>query len=636
MWGGISDLEIWVWPCKSFAMWTRRPMDTISKFTASGPADRVQSRIAVARSSNRQSQPLTNPMSSPQSNNTTPNASRIPSSIETKSSTPYSRRFSHLPSPSGTSRTQREQSPLSPASALDTPRSRLLGISPQTSFSSPKLKEGDSSPQLLAQLSRRRGSYTESVQTPPNRNHLYRPSNLHYSSSRDNEETPHVDTPDASVHHSFSRGDGTESLDSTGAPASVWDELDDLKTRIRRIELSGKMPATAAAAVSNGSGERPRTANTSITTASTSPQQYRKPTESPAESTVGPLTSNKFHPLLHSALAKAKEHTAPAVYRSLEAVASEALELAEMTGSAGPQGTLFSASSIITGASVPDRQVRRKADNLCRSLTELCLALTDVKPSMASPAFRSTVAAGSRRASIPLNGDSPSVRASVEPETNGVPRSSPSRAMSRIEARRSSVLGLNGSAREAREASQEPLPPSQSRLNRAGTSLYRSRHPADEEEDDDPTLRAPSRAMTDFQNVRNTRATAATNRLSRDYNTNREPPIPPELQPSPSLQAHHASLRHPSISEASLNHQSQSSNTLLFREPSSRRYVERQNSPALEKALGNGHQELGPRTQAFAQYTSSLRQPGGGAAAVAGVGRTASLRRPGRGAGVGD
>ena len=51
------------------------------------------------------------------------------------------------------------------------------------------------------------------------------------------------------------------------------------------------------------------------------------------------------------------------------------------------------------------------------------------------------------------------------------------------------------------------------------------------EPDDDPTLRAPSRAMTDFRNV--SMRTAHKSRFSREY-TSQEPL--PDLQPSPALQ----------------------------------------------------------------------------------------------------
>ncbi|KAF2738753.1 hypothetical protein EJ04DRAFT_458776 [Polyplosphaeria fusca] len=554
--------------------------------------DRYRSRIAAARSSNRQSLP-SNTFSSA---STTPNASRLPSAIDTKAASQH-RRASQL-STASIARAQREQSPLSPANPLETPRSRLLDLSSQPSRSNSRSKEQDSSPQYIAQYGRRRPSYPD---TPPSRNQTYRPSNLQFSSSRDNPETPQVDQP----AETGSRADGTDSIDSTGPAASVWDELDDLKSRIRRIELGGKIPATSAAVVSSASGERPRTANTSVTTASSSPQHQRKTNVNDTrldESDDGHRPP-KVHPLLREALQKAKQHISPSVFRVLDATASEALELAEMTGSAGPQGTLISASSIINGATLPDRHVRRKADNICRSLTELCISLSDPKVAVQSPALRSAVTTNSRRPSLQINGESPSIRQSIEPESNSINRSSPSRAMSRIEARRTSLL--NGSPRDS---SQEPPTPSQSqipsRLGRAGTSLRTRRTGVDE--DDDPTLRAPSRALTDFREIR---ASNKSSRFSREY-TSREPM--PELQPSPALQPT-VSLRRPTVSGIP------NESSLLSRDSNRRYNLDRQSSPAYEKQVSADFG--GKSAQPYTSYSSkraSLTSSGG-------LGRAGSL-----------
>lgn len=377
-----------------------------------------------------------------------------------------------------------------------------------------------------------------------------------------------------------SRADGTESHGSSGPAASVWDELDELKTRIRKIELGGKIPSTSGAIVSQAMADRPRTANTSATTVSSSPNQQRKPNISPPESTADThvSSSTRTHPLLRDALAKARQYIAPAVYRSLEATATEALTLAEMTGSAGPQGTLHSASSILGGSNVSDRQVRRKADNICRSLTELCIALADSKNSLASPAMRASAAAISRRPSVQINGDSPPIRQSIEPESNTLNNISPSRALSRIEARRSGLLsgGPNG---YNRDSSQDPLDDRQipSRLQRAGTSLHRTRGSIDEEDEDEPSIRAPSRAMTDFRSVSRTTDKNRFN-LGRQY-TSREPM--PDLQPSPALQST-ASLRRPTVSGIP------NESSLLFRDGHRRFDLGRESSPAYEKQVSGG------------------------------------------------
>lgn len=577
---------------------------------------------------------------------TTPNGhSRLPSAVDTKTSTPY-RRASLLPS----ARTTREPVPLTPTTSTEK-RTQLPDLSPKRSFTTHR-KDSELSPkEFLASLdssTRNRPSFSDSTQTqtPPNRANAYRPSNLHYySSSREDPQTPAVAPPPEPVS-APSRGDGTESHGSTGAATSVWDELDELKSRIRRIEMGGKIPATSGAVISQAIADRPRTANTAASTVSSSPNQQRKPDPSPAESTVAVTTPSKVHPLLTDALAMAKGHTSPAVYRALETTATEALSLSESAGSA-----------TLNGPSLPDRQFRRKADNVCRNLTELCIVLSNTKqqqPNLASPAFRSIAAAPSRRPSVQVN-ESPTVRPSIEPEGNISAQSSPSTALSRIEARRASMMGGGASAMGgSREPSQEPLTPSQmqmaSRVNRAGTSLNKSRQTPEEDEDDEEnlTLRAPSRAFTDFRDSR----AGEKSRFSRTY-TSREPL--PDLQPSamqsitrrPTIpianNENTTPIRRPTIPIASNENTTptrrptipiaSNENTTSLRRPTiptasnenllardgSRRYgIERQSSPAYEKQITR--EFATPRTP----YTSNNRHSVG---VVSGLGRSGSLNR---------
>jgi hypothetical protein len=397
----------------------------------------------------------------------------------------------------------------------------------------------------------------------------------------------------------------------------VWDELDELKTRIRRIELGGgKIPATSGAIMAQATAdrERPRTANTSATTVSSSPNQPRKSNPSPSESTVDAPTTHRAHPLLREALVKVRQHTSPTVYRILDATAMEALTLAEMTGSAGPQGTLHSASSILGGANVSDRQVRRKADNICRSLTELCIAMCDTKSALSSPAVRTSTATINRRPSVQFNGDSPSVRQSVEPESNPSSNISPSRALHRIEARRSSML-YNGNG-TPRESSQEPYDQdrqSYSRLSRAGTSLQRSHHGMDDD-DEEQNIRAPSRAMTDF---RSSRPTQQSRLAARQY-TSREPM--PELQSPPSLQS--SNLRRPTVNG--------NENSLLFRNGSTRYTDFRENSPAYEKQVAGS---IRARNQLAVNRNPNNRNSIGG---VSELSRNVTLDRRRRGNSTGE
>lgn len=570
--------------------------------------DKLRSRIARV---NRVSSPsaLQSP-SSIQSSSTTPTTSRMPSSSTTENrSSIQPRRSSLLPT---SSRTPQDRPPQSPGTPLETPRTRLPDLHTKASFSR---RDSDLSPRdFLAQLSnRRRGSQPDALQTPPNKT-AYRPSNLgHYSSSRDDTRTPQLET---AQREPSSHADGTESHGSTGPAASVWDELDELKTRIRRIEMGGKIPATSSAVISQATAERPRTANTSATTVSSSPNQPRKSNPSPSESTVDTQTTSRTHPLLREALVKARQHTSPAVYRLLDATASEALTLAEMTGSAGPQGTLHSASSILGGANVSDRQVRRKADNICRSLTELCIAMCDTKPAIASPAVRNSTHTISRRPSVQINGDSPTIRQSIEPESNSVSNISPSRAMHRIEARRTSLL-YNGNG-TPRESSHEPYDfdrQSSSRLSRAGTSLHRNRRSIDDDDEDEPVMRAPSRAMTDFRSLRPTEKSRLT---GRQY-TSREPL--PELQSPPTLQST-ASLRRPTVVG--------NENSLLFRDGSRRYDFHRESSPAYEKQVAGS---LRARTQLAVNRNPNNRNSIGG---VSELSRNVALGRRQRGNSTGE
>ncbi|KAH7351449.1 hypothetical protein BKA66DRAFT_516262 [Pyrenochaeta sp. MPI-SDFR-AT-0127] len=573
----------------------QRPADSTARI------DRLKSRIA--RVNNRQSLPSALHSPSPvHSTSTTPTTTRIAPHADSRSA--GQRRVSHLPT---SSRNLYDQSPQPPA--LTTPRTRgPPELSSKPSFSR---KDAELSPRdFLAQFSRR-PSQPDTLHTPPQRTGTYRPSNLNYSSSRDDTRTPHIEA----VYEIASRADGTESHGSTGPATSVWDELDELKTRIRKIELGGKIPATAGAVISQASADRPRTANTSATTVSSSPNQQRKSNASPSESTVETHTpsNSRIQPLLRDALAKARQHISPSVYRALEATASEALTLAEMSGSAGPQGTLHSASSILGGTIVSDRQVRRKADNICRSLTELCIAMCDTKTGMSSPALRLSAAPVSRRPSVQINGESPTVRQSIEPESNTLSSVSPSRALSRIEARRTSMLAAG-----QRESSQEPFDDrhTPSRLQRAGTSLHRTRESVNDD-DDDPILRAPSRAMTDFRSVRS----AEKNRFSssRQY-TSREPL--PELQPSPALQTT-SGLRRPTISGIP------NENSLLFRDGQRRYDLNREASPAYEKQISGN---LRARAQLGAARNPNRNSIGG----ISELGRSVSLGRRRRGGSTGE
>lgn len=184
----------------------------------------------------------------------------------------------------------------------------------------------------------------------------------------------------ADSHHNTPGGhhEASESSNSTAAPSTVWDELDELKSRIHRLELTGQMPKTSGAAVSRTSDERPPTAGTGATTLSGSPKRAQTEVVSVASSQRA--SQREAQPILRSALAKTKPYVSSDVYDAIEAAASDALSLSKMMGPPGQAGPISSGASTIGGGgsnTVTDRQLRKKAESICRSLTELCLALTD-------------------------------------------------------------------------------------------------------------------------------------------------------------------------------------------------------------------------------------------------------------------
>lgn len=286
--------------------------------------------------------------------------------------------------------------------------------------------------------------------------------------------------------------EGTESTLSTTAPSTVWDELDDLKTRIHRLELTGKLPSTSGAAVSRLSDERPPTATTTVTTISSSPKRVANGNQN-ADAVSTTSSHRESHPILHSALAKSKVLLDAEVYRALEAAANDAMALSSMMGTVGQPGPISSgASTIGSGTTVTDRQLRRKADGVCRSLTELCLALgeevTQTRPRQSveapppaqndaptTPTINKTFAGFThqRRPSIGTTAEQNLARVNTSP-----------RAMSKFEERRLNILNGNSlpASRVSNSTPSTPLEPISQR--RSSLLVARSRRAGTEEPDD--------------------------------------------------------------------------------------------------------------------------------------------------------
>ncbi|KAK0722751.1 hypothetical protein B0T26DRAFT_739877 [Lasiosphaeria miniovina] len=236
--------------------------------------------------------------------------------------------------------------------------------------------------------SRRRQSITESnsghtsTRTPQ-----YRAVNFNLGQSRTYNSSPLVPKSiDVQKHEPQSSEanhgvEGTESSTSTAAPSTVWDELDDLKSRIHRLELTGKAPSTSGAAMSRASDDRPPTATTNATTMSASPKRGSGLGGTAPVDVVSTTSSQReAQPLLLSALSKIEGVTSLEVLAAIKSAATDAIALSSMVGVPGQPGPIYSGASTIGvggGASVTDRQLRRKADSICKSLTELCIALAD-------------------------------------------------------------------------------------------------------------------------------------------------------------------------------------------------------------------------------------------------------------------
>ncbi|KAK1991501.1 hypothetical protein LX36DRAFT_663260 [Colletotrichum falcatum] len=418
---------------------------------------------------------------------------------------------------------------------------------------------GENSP-----YARRRPSLTDSNAGYAARSSAYRQSNLSYGQARTYNSSPLVpkstESPRTEQQDTNQGVEGTESTAtaSTNAPSTVWDELDDLKSRIHRLELTGKLPATSGAAMSRATDERPPTATN--TTMSTSPKRTSG-SNNPHQDAFSTTSSQREtqQPILLSAVSKSKPFLSDEVARALEVAAKDALALANMMGTAGQPGPISSgASTIGMGTNLTDRQLRRKADSICRSLTELVLALSEeaagnrtIQVNVAAPPKETTApstptvtktlasGAAQRRHSLTLEQQ-------TLPKPNANAATSP-RALSKYEERRSTMLGSSALpspryalppgtipstpgdgnkaahrksslfiGRPRRAVTEEPEDGRRSsmllRTRRAGTeepedsresgrqtSLLRSRRlTAGDDEDDEPRLRAPSRAATEL------------------------------------------------------------------------------------------------------------------------------------------
>ncbi|KAJ5661237.1 uncharacterized protein N7484_000609 [Penicillium longicatenatum] len=389
-------------------------------------------------------------------------------------------------------------------STIGAPRSRLSRTSPETSPRSPAVNR-DLEPR------ERRASLHES--------RLHRNSGLStVRSSRQPSASEATERAPDDVEKSRAEESGSNL--STTAPSTVWDQLDDLKSRIRKLELTGKLPPSSQAAIS-GANERPRTAATTMTTLSTSPRHYRKASSPSMEENP---VQNQVHPILQSALAKAKMVLSNDVYAALEVTITDALALSTTLGAnTAPSGSV---SVVNGGYSSPERHARRKADSVCRSLTELCIALTDGELKRRRPSSSQGTASQPQRANgseaEPSRPTSSYRAASHEPESVER-RPSTNRISSRLEARRASVANPSpGSINESKPAQSPNLTTPPSRLHRISTSLRSRRVPTEDAAVETPnSSRSLTRAMTEVATPSPAQSVSPRQRFSYGHSVNR-------------------------------------------------------------------------------------------------------------------
>ena len=307
--------------------------------------------------------------------------------------------------------------------------------------------------------------------------------------------------------------------------------------------------------------DRPRTAATTATTLSTSPKHDRKASNPSAGSDVVTNVS-QVHPLLQSALAKGKDMLSREVYNALEITVADALRLSSILGSGPP---LSGSASVANGYSPSDRQARRKADSVCRSLTELCLALSEEQVAKQRPASHGRDSNSHQQNGFEETSPAPAPSyqrsGSHEPEGTIRRRSTASRVPSRLDARRSSLANTAIPPPPLPDSKQSPSPSSEAptrRLSRLSTSgRTRRLQTGDDNEESGPPTRSISRAATDVSTATSTPRIPPRQRISHEYRTSNSTIGPQQnrspTSPSQPQQQQQSSLpRTPSISQSGI------------------------------------------------------------------------------------
>ncbi|UKZ80685.1 hypothetical protein TrVFT333_008448 [Trichoderma virens FT-333] len=404
-------------------------------------------------------------------------------------------------------RSQLRDKATSSRSTEDTP-SRSNGSGLRPSLMTPRTASLQDQAAENSPYSRRRSSVVDAPVSSSTRSSSHKATVLIQSQNKTYNPSPltrsfeiEEDDDDDDDLEAGNLAEGTESTTSTNAPSTVWDELDELKSRIHRLELTGKLPPTSAAALIKASEERPPTATTTVTTMSLSPKKSAAGQQTDAGSSTS--SQREAHSNLHSALTKIKTILSPEVYRALETAANDALALSSMMGTPGQPGPISGSASVVGGGgggggpAITDRQLRRRTDSVCRSLTELCIALGEGTPSrpaattipqvvmtQISPNQDRSAHLEPPKTPTMMNSKTYSVsrRSSVVPDQATQIITSP-RAMSKFEERRNMIL--NGSlVTSPRNSASTPTTPNESIARRASLIVSRARRAVTEEPED--------------------------------------------------------------------------------------------------------------------------------------------------------
>ncbi|KAI9672864.1 MAG: hypothetical protein M1831_000300 [Alyxoria varia] len=251
--------------------------------------------------------------------------------------------------------------PISPATKTDrrqfTPLSRLQS----------RLTNGESTPDSAT----RHSSLGARTNTPSySRQRSALPSDFAYS-------TPETNGTTNTTNGIRDRGrpgsaSGIDSEMSNSVASGVWEELEELKSRIKHLEYGGgRSRPRGTSILRDQHNERPGTRHSQSETP-------RRELLSPVPTSLSRRGSNsgELHPLLRSAMMKTKSYLDPSSYQFLEGSAHDALELAALSR-ATCQENDSKDDDAFNELAMSQKRIVWKADNLCRNLTDYCISLNE-------------------------------------------------------------------------------------------------------------------------------------------------------------------------------------------------------------------------------------------------------------------